>query len=206
MQNRNPQPRHFIVDLDETILAYCDEFQFWMERKGYRSRHRLRNKYDTWPVFGLGREESLRFFREFQETAAFSKLRVEPDARIVLTDLHQHGFTFEAVTAVDPHVAKRREENILAELGFHIPVRCVGLFGSKRDVLAACPPAYFIDDVLRYALDGLAAGHCTFLIDREHNRTEEPGSYHRVADWFVVREMIGSGLRPGVDAAFESAS
>jgi 5'(3')-deoxyribonucleotidase len=186
-----------LVDLDDTVLAYSDDFQLWMEERGHFSHRRLKNLYYVEEAFGITQDTAIARIREFEKSDRFGHLRAEPDARIVIADLRRRGFRFVAVTAASCGTTEVRRSNLLKEFGFSWDVHCVGLYASKQDILSRFDPTYWIDDHLKHAGTGADCGHVTFLMDRQHNRSLVDARIHRVDDWFRIRDHIleAEGLR-----------
>jgi FMN phosphatase YigB (HAD superfamily) len=180
----------FLVDIDETVLSYSDSFQFWMESNGNISHRRLRDKYEIAPTFGVSVDEIPALLDEFSRTPSFAGLRAEPDALVVVSDLHRRGWTFVAISAAAAELSTIRAENLRLEFGFEWHVECIGTWGSKLEALSRYEPTWWVDDHPHHAVTGADVGHRTFLIDREHNRHLVDERVRRVPDWFAIREAV----------------
>lgn len=181
-----------LTDIDETVLMFADPFHDWMAARGVVGDGRLRDNYCLTKTFGIPRDEVHGVLAEFALGDGWvSRLPPEVCAKEVLPDLYKRGFRFVGITAVDEPVHDRRMENLEREFGFAFEaLHCVGLGGSKRDVLSRYPSSVWVEDHWGHALDGAIIGHKSFILTRAYNQHENDPRVTRVADWHAIRDQI----------------
>jgi len=114
-------------------------------------------------------------------------------ARESIERLANAGWRFIGITSCSDNsmVAKARRANIKEHFGDAFSgVHCIAPGESKRELLEAFNPTYWVEDNVRWAKLGIDIGHTTFLINQEHNQSFVDDKVIRVNDWREIAAQI----------------
>ena len=165
-----------ILDCDGVMLDWLAGFQLYAESRLRRKLDpRGPSSFDLYPWLGLENfAQALELIEDFHEGdgGEFGRLVPLPGAVEALQAFHEAGREIHVITAcsLNPAVIAMRKANLETVFGsIFKEIHCVGVRDSKRPLLDAYAPAVWIEDKFENALDGLEAGHKTYLIRSSHN-------------------------------------
>lgn len=169
-----------ILDCDGVMLDWLAGFRVYAEaRLGRKLDPRGPSSFDLYPWLGLENfAQALELIQDFHEGdgGEFGRLVPLPGAVEALQAFHSAGREIHVITAcsLNPAVIGMRKANLVSVFGpIFKEIHCVGVRDSKRPLLDAYAPAVWIEDKFENALDGLEAGHKTYLIRSSHNAVHE---------------------------------
>lgn len=189
-----------ILDCDGVMLDWIGGFRVYAER---RLRRKLDpsgpSSFDLYQWLGLDNfAQALEMIEDFHEGGGgeFGRLAPLPGAVEALQAFHEDGREIHVITAcsLNPAVIGMRKANLEAVFGpIFKEIHCVGVRDSKRPLLDAYAPAVWIEDKFENAIDGLEAGHKTYLIRSSHNTVHEAagktGELICVDGWGDIRDQ-----------------
>lgn len=165
-----------LLDCDGVLLHWWAGFGEWLRRtRGIKTDPGGPSCFGMADWTGIhDRGTMLALIEEFNGTpgSGFAELRPVPGAVEAVEALKAAGLSLHVITACssDPRVRAARIINLEAVFGpVFDRVTCVGMLDSKDDVLRAYPPSIWIDDTLKHARAGRAAGHHALLMTDSHN-------------------------------------
>lgn len=184
-----------LTDVDDTILAFADHFQEWLERKhGITSAKRLRDHYNIPFTFDMDYDEVTGFVDEFSTSDEMGSLKADNKALQALQELYGRGHRFIAITACTDHptTLQLRTKNLVDVFGFEWEeIHCVGYGVDKKHFLSKYEPTIWVEDNGQHAITGAEMGFQTFLIDRPYNQTANHPNITRVNDWMEIMNHLG---------------
>lgn len=193
-----------LCDVDGVVLDWMSRFPYFLEKKGIDPARAIRayasGEFLTFQdIIGgtMGAEEAEALAIEYQESKYMSYLTAYKDALLMVNAL-KHKYDFVAVTAVLNSEATRtnRQANLdFWYAGAFSKVHCVGLGGSKYDVLCKYDRTVFIDDSPSHIAEAQAAGHIGIRLKVDSR--PDTGLYPIAKDWYDLSNMIQTILPTG---------
>jgi FMN phosphatase YigB (HAD superfamily) len=189
---------------DKLILTDCDgvlfdwEYAFdqWMRKHDYKVD--VTGDYRMDVKYGLGRKETMRLIRMFNESAVIRKLPPLRDAIHYVKKLHQeHGFIFHAITSLskDDYSQHLRTKNLREMFGDSVFDKYIYLdTGADKDEVledyrdSGC---YWIEDKPQNVDTGIEMGLNGILVCHTHN-ADYVGLAKRVMNWKEIYEFVTS--------------
>lgn len=181
-----------LVDVDDSVLQFIKPFNEWMKEKGYTEHTDIMDTYSVMHAFNISIEEASNLIKEYAETVMAHEQEPEPCAKIVLPRLYKKGHRFVAITAcgIDEDFKQKRLNILEKTFGFEWnDIHTVDFHASKEEYLFSYDKSIWVEDNLRHAVDGVAIGHHTFLLDRPYNQGKSDGIV-RVKDWYEIERNI----------------
>jgi len=181
-----------LTDIDDVLLHWAQGFIHHMGTTGIdiTTAH---IDWDNW----INSNEYIRaenLIDRFNESEKFSELEPYEDAFDVVNRLHAQGYTFAAISAVEytRESWAFRKQNLdkffpdVFQSIFH-----VGLHRhSKKPMLSAFAPTFWIEDNAVNAADGADLGHTSIILDRAYNRNIEHPKVLRVNSWYEIEQLV----------------
>jgi hypothetical protein len=168
-----PTDKLILTDVDNVLVRWGDGFDRFI--RGVLGRDPVGHCDDFERIahwLGIEQEEVYPLISTYHhDHRGLLSLEAYEDAACYVPLLAEAGWRFIAVSALrnDGDAEVMRRENLRALFGDAIvDLHLTG--GDKSAVLAAYPSAVWVEDAWKYALQGHAAGHRTFLIERPYNR------------------------------------
>jgi hypothetical protein len=186
-----------LTDVDGTLLDFAGPFQSWMENLGFTPRCHLYRTYGISDVFDCTIDEKVREISRFSEADEFGFLQPILGAHTVIRSLREAGWHIVAITA--SHVSEascaRRRANLKAL--FDIEPYDVFFAGNtipKSAILHRFGPSLWVEDSPFHLMEGVDAGHHSFLIDKPYNRDAVLSNalVTRVNNWFDIEQWINT--------------
>jgi len=181
-----------LTDVDNTIFDFGDTFQQWLADRNLHGSGRLNDIYHITEFLDCNSHEMDELLVEFYRSDTFENLPPVRGSVEALQSLHERGYDFVAITACHDleGLEEARRDNLERVFGFAWPVvHITGLAGHKTPYLEAYEPTIWVEDSLKQALQGVEAGHRTFLLDYPYNQSDHR-SFERVTDWQYIKEWI----------------
>jgi FMN phosphatase YigB (HAD superfamily) len=184
-----------LVDADGVLLDWFHSFAQWMEFHGYPIV--VKGEYQIEKTFDIPKEQAKALARHFNESARIEHLPPFRDAIKYVRKLHEeHGYVFHCITSLsaDPFAAKLRKKNLKALFGktaFELVI-CLDTGADKDEALVPYKDSgcVWVEDKFENAMAGLNAGLIPFLIDHDHNKTQNHPDIQRVSNWQHLYELI----------------
>lgn len=186
-----------LTDVDEVVLNWRASFEKWCLQQADITIDPARptlvdhHKAEEW--LGADLETTKGYIERFHHDGWFEKLEPYPDASIYIPKLANLGYRFVAVTAIDddPSTYDARLRNLRTHFDdLFAAVHCVGLMGSKREVLGWYRPTYWVEDKPSNAKLGAELGHTSFLISHPNNLDYNDPQVKRVGGWKDIFNML----------------
>lgn len=189
--------KRLLVDCDGVLLCWVEGFEKWLlevhnkvmepEQPGvYKVEHR---------VPGLTSVEAHDLVHEFNRSDYIEFLTPFRDAQKYVKKLHEEGFTFHCITAIEDNaiIYNRRWNNIRTLFGDAVDeLTLVGGMASKIHHLTKYRDTgrYWIEDSIENAIDGHNLGLETMLVSHNHSLDFKHDDIHVVQDWKEIYEII----------------
>lgn len=139
---------------------------------------------------GTDHDGYVQLIKDFIATpeAGFGQLPAMPGAVAAIKAAKAQGRTVYMITACadNESVHDRRHANTEMLLGSAIThIHFITLHGCKADALQSYPKGIWVEDRPEYAMNGVEAGHRSYLIRHSYNRHQEPDSQfsHPLLTW-----------------------
>lgn len=152
-----------ILDCDDVLLDWNGGFRAFLRDKGVETDPA---GPDDWSMDSWVGQPALPLIREFNGSEAFGNLEPLPGAIEFVADIANPIILTSCST--DPVVVERRRNNVHWHFG-PVPIICLDLGASKKDVLNLLPVGTYYEDNVQHAQDGLDAGHDVYVFERSHN-------------------------------------
>lgn len=182
-----------LTDVDGVLLDWFAGFRRHLENKDIEVKDGDPSDWSMTDWINLPSHKIKKEIEHFNGSYAFRYLPHYVPARSQLQKLHKAGHKIVAVTSCsdDPRVHKMRTENLEALFGpIFDEIHCLPLMGDKTEILSRYPSAYWVEDSLHGAHAGIAAGHRTFLLNKNYNQGTIDHRIERVEDWYEIYERI----------------
>ena len=185
-----------LTDCDGVLLDWQYAFDQWMERHGYGVDPKFAKNYAIALRYGLGKKESKRLVRMFNESATIRKLPPLRDAIKYVKKLHEeHGYVFHAITSLsnDQYAQHLRTKNLIELFGPTVFEKYVYLdCGADKDeelYKYKSTECYWVEDKIANAEVGLEKGLRSLLMVHDHNRSYE-GDAVKVYSWRDIYNIV----------------
>lgn len=166
-------PKLLLLDGDGVCINFSAGFaQYMADVHGYEAEvaEPMHFNYsDMYPTL----DKPSSFIPGFIHSEHFEATPFYPEAVEKLRDIRANGTQIIMVTSCgdELNVQYARRAGIEREVGDIIEdVIFLPLAGGKLDVLKKFEPATFVDDQLHMCIDGVQAGHKSFLFNRRYNQ------------------------------------
>ena len=186
-----------LVDVDETLLHWKGTYSNFLVSSDLRpeSGSKPYSDIDYW--LKVSKNEILDLLNKFHDSESYSSLPPYKDALEVVRQLHEDGWKFVAITAVDPdeNTVKARWKNLCdcfgnAFVDLHCTGHEVGDRSNKKRYLNKYEPTWWIEDTFKHAEAGYEVGHRSILLNRQYNTQYEHHGIIRVDDWYEIYDII----------------
>lgn len=189
--------KRILVDCDGVLVRWLEGFEKWLleehnivlepEQPGF---HRVENR-----VPGFLSVDAVKFVFEFNKSDYIAKLEPFRDAQKYVQKLHQEGFTFHCITAIEDskEIYDRRWLNLQTLFGGAVDqLTLVDNLSNKIHHLTKYRDTgrYWIEDSIENALDGHELGLETILITHDHSLNFKHDDIHVVDSWEKIYEII----------------
>lgn len=190
-----------LTDIDNVCLDWTNAFQEFV----YKVNPKLKLAHDCW-TFGLTYEEIDGYIHQFNDATVsddFGNLVAYRDAVEYMTKLKNLGYEFVGITSCGELQKTKdlRQKNVEVVFGKGMfkEMHCLKVHSSKLECLKKYPSAYWIDDKVSNAADGLEAGHISFNMITPYNRHEDrPDGLIMVETW---KEIFNHIMKPLIHSA-----
>lgn len=166
-------PKLLLLDGDGVCINFSAGFaQYMVDVHGHEAavaEPMHFNYSDMYPTL----EKPSAFIPGFIHSEHFEATPFYPEAVEKLRDIRANGTQIIMITSCgdELNVQRARRAGIEREVGDIIEdVIFLPLAGGKLDVLKKFEPATFVDDQLHMCIDGVQAGHQSFLFNRRYNQ------------------------------------
>lgn len=179
---------HYIFDCDDVLLDWQGGFLKHLRTCGFNPDPAGRETWDMSQWLGTTPQYVRKLILDFNESPAFSKLELLPNARSTVWRLRDAGHTCGVLTACGDHFSVRtaRFENLkefnrprAGGMNFAFSrLDCLPLGASKFDTLYAytrnrADDFVFVEDNFAHAHAGVINGVKSYCIRKRHNRHDE---------------------------------
>jgi FMN phosphatase YigB (HAD superfamily) len=183
-----------LTDVDGVLFDWEYAFGRWMTKHGYSVV--ATGNYQMDIKYGLGKDETKRLVRMFNESAWIRKLPPLRDAIKYVRKLHEeHGYVFHAITSLsdDYYAQHLRTKNLIEMFGPTVFEKFVYLdTGADKDEVleeyrdTSC---WWVEDKPENADVGLRVGLNSILINHDHNKNYN-GNAICVWNWKKIYDII----------------
>ena len=188
------QEKLILVDCDGVLFDWEYSFDQWMKRHDYTVVET--GTYQMHIKYGLGKKETMRLVRMFNESAWIRKLPPLRDAIHYVKKLHtEHGYIFHAITSLSNDVYSQhlRTKNLIEMFGPSVFEKYVYLdTGADKDEVLkpyTNSKCYWVEDKPENVDTGIKLGLTGVLMYHEHNK-DYTGSAHQVKNWREIYNII----------------
>ncbi len=186
--------KHILADVDQVLFDFTNTFCDWVEGEKKLVPLSERNNVDRlFRMYGTPEPVMREYIEEFSINPAFGTMRPLRGAKEALQNLREAGYGVEVITACYDHADVRSMRETALKDAFDIDpehIHYVGLLQSKYELLRGYRPCIWVEDNAANALDGVLAGHRTFLFDYGYNRSVPVGGIERVSGWADVEAAL----------------
>lgn len=191
------------VDGDGVVFDLIHRFTpFAEERLGRKLDPAGPDAYDMSNWLGTDHAGYVQLIKDFIAIpeAGFGHLPAMPGVVAALRAAKAQGRIITMLTACaeDEDVHERRHENTRNLLGNLVDnIHFIALHGCKADALQSYPKGIWVEDRPEYAMNGVEAGHRSYLIRHSYNRHQEPDPQFShplltwVDGWDDIRRLEG---------------
>ncbi len=182
-----------LTDCDGVLMNWEYAFITWMTRKGFEQINST--DYDVAKRFGMEKEESRKYVRMFNESAAIGFLPPLRDAIHYVRKLHEeHGYIFRVITSLslNKHAGRLRQKNLFKLFGTAIDdVLCLDTGADKDEALAPYKDSgmIWIEDKPENAVVGYNLGLESIVIEHGHNMDFAHPDIPVVKGWKEIYEI-----------------
>lgn len=162
-----------ILDGDGVIIDFSSGFANYMQEVHNITPLSIEpaqfNYSDAYPML----EKPAAYIPGFIDSEHFERTPLYEGSAEKLREIKAQGHTLLMVTSCGDaeHVRAMRTRMLMRELGPIIDdIIFLPLASSKVDVLKRLPKGVFVDDQLAMCIDGVQAGHQSFLFNRRYNQ------------------------------------
>ena len=181
-----------LTDVDDVLLHWARGFIEHMGTSGIDTTT-AHIDFNNW----INSNEYIRaenLIDRFNESESFAELEPYEDAFDVVNRLHRQGYTFVAISAVEytRESWAYRKQNLdkffpdVFQSIFHVGLKQ----HSKKPMLSAFAPTFWIEDNATNAADGADLGHTSIIMDRPYNGNIEHPNVLRVSSWYDIEQII----------------
>lgn len=186
------------MDVDQTLLDWTSGFLLFMEKHGLKPKEIVPHG-DVLDWFHISFDEAKEYAYEYARSEEhFGTIPSWPGAEDAIETLHDDGYRFVAITAVNPYPVayKSRSKNLKTLFGdVFDDLHLIGFGNGKKPVLKQYEPTYWVEDSFHNAVDGAEIGHYSFLLNHPQNiKWGEHDKVHRVDHWNeIVNHILDTG-------------
>lgn len=201
------QKRLVLCDVDGVLLQWGKTFGTYIKDIGLvPDDHVIRPAYKVEKILNISHDEATQLITEFHCSDHFKHLSPYQDALEYVHKLAGKGYQFIAISAALQGGSGEKDDQIyvnrILNLEKHYPdifedLHLVPMRASKLKFLSLYQNAYWIEDTLKNAVEGIKVGHTSFFINRTEDyriQTEGHEDVIHVETWNDIYESITQGL------------
>lgn len=190
-----------ILDCDDVLLQFMPGIEDSARMAGLDPCPKGPGSFDLSAWLGLSREDTGRLIRQFieDEESVFGQLPPIDGALEGVRALKEAGFELYVLSSFSDQLGplRRRTDNLdrLFGAGTFKDIMGLALGSSKLEALKRMNPSIFVDDLLRNACEGVAAGHEVLWMKAHHtlhdfHTTPTPQGVIKVETWEDIIDQV----------------
>lgn len=174
--------KYVLFDVDGVLLDYTQGLERFIKHHyphvGHPD-HLDEHVFELTGRYGISAAEANQLLWDFHQHESFAHMEPLPGAVKAVENLHKfHPLVCITACGSNAETQKLRHANLHRVFGdVFEAVYCTDTFAEKQQYLQAYEPGFWIEDHVKNAQLGLAAGHQCYLVDAPYNQEDIRGIF-----------------------------